>query len=41
MTVGVGILALGILIIGLIPEFFLQNLIIPVVGIFRGFDPHT
>ncbi|UCE98408.1 MAG: hypothetical protein JSV74_03565 [Dehalococcoidia bacterium] len=41
MTTGVGMLALGILIIGLIPGFFLQNLVIPVVEIFRGFDPHT
>ncbi len=41
MTAGVGILALGILIIGLAPGFFLRNLVVPVVEMFGGFDPHT
>lgn len=41
MTVGVGMLAIGVLIIGVVPGLLLHNLLIPVVEVFRGFDPHT
>ena len=40
MLGGVGMLAIGVLVAGLVPGLFLQHLIIPVVEMFKGLDSH-
>ena len=40
MLGGVGMLAIGVLVTGLVPGLFLRRLIIPVVEMFKGLDPH-
>ena len=39
MLGGIGMLAIGVLVAGVVPGFFLQRLIIPVAEMFRGLDP--
>jgi len=40
MLGGAGVLAVGVLVMGLAPGLVLRHLIIPVVEMFRGLDPH-